>query len=224
MRAQPGMVRRSLPLAEAQEFTQRQTVGTAPFEATFAVDTFKVADQQHAKVAARRQRWATTARRIFRGTLRLDESVEVRRDQHRLQLVVESVTRRAGHLRPCHQHVRLPFPLPSKRHPPPAFLVGSHVNQTVADFVNGLLRVPVGGAMVARCHDERAGRVEAPRGRMSFVACQLLDALSPSNSPDASRRPCAYPAAGRNPLHQGEHRVDCHGIPCACQADTVTVR
>jgi hypothetical protein len=26
--------------------------------------------------------------------------------------------------RPRNQHVRLPFPLPSKRHPPPAFLVG----------------------------------------------------------------------------------------------------
>ena len=70
----------------------------------------------------------------------LNKRVEARRDQHSLQSVVEHVSRRARHLRPRNQHVRLPFPLPSKRHPPPAFLVGWPANQTAADFVNGLLR------------------------------------------------------------------------------------
>ncbi len=31
------------------------------------------------------------------------------------------------------------FPLPSKSHPPPAFLVGSSANQIMADFVDGLI-------------------------------------------------------------------------------------
>ena len=72
--------------------------------------------------------------------IHLHEPVEVGRDQHRLQLFVESVTRRAWQLRPRYQHVRLPFPLPSKSHSPPAFRVRRTANQTRADFVNGLLR------------------------------------------------------------------------------------
>jgi hypothetical protein len=35
---------------------------------------------------------------------------------------------------------RAPFPLPSKRHPPAAFIIGWPANQTMADFVNRLLR------------------------------------------------------------------------------------
>src|SRR5712664_2276882 len=117
-------------LTEAPEFAQRQTVRTAPFQTALAVDAFEVADQQHAEVAPRRQRRTATARCILRRTLCLHEPVEVGRDQHRLQLVVEGVTRRTWHLRPGHQHICLPFPLTSKSHPPPAFLVGSSANQT----------------------------------------------------------------------------------------------
>ena len=137
--AQPRVIRHSLALAETQELSQRKAVSAAPFQATLAVDAFEVADQQHAEVAARRQRRAAATRRILLRALRLNERVEARRDQHCLQLVVEHVSRRARHLRPRNQHVRLPFPLPSKSHPPPAFLVGRPANQTTADFVNGLL-------------------------------------------------------------------------------------
>ena len=48
--------------------------------------------------------------------------------------------------------VRLSFPLPSKSHPPPAFLVRRSANQTRTDFVNGLLwrgdRSPEDGGML----------------------------------------------------------------------------
>src|SRR5947209_15316434 len=137
--AQPRVIRHSLALAEPQEFAQRQAVGAPPFQTTLAVDAFEIADQQHAEVATRRQRWAAVPRRILRRTLHLHEPVEVGRDQHGLQLVVESVTRRAWQLRPRYQYVRLPFALPSKSHSPSAFLVRSTANQTQADFVNGLL-------------------------------------------------------------------------------------
>src|SRR6059058_3329757 len=80
-----------------------------------------------------------SSRMILRRTLHLHEPVEVGRDQHRLQLVVESVTRRAWQLRPRYQYVRLPFALPSQSHSPPALPVRRTANQTQADFVNGLL-------------------------------------------------------------------------------------
>src|SRR5947209_10017828 len=112
--------------------------GAAPFQTTLAVDAFEIADQQHAEVATRRQRWAAVPRRVLRRTLHLHEPVEVGRDQHRLQLVVESVTRRAWQLRPRYQYVRLPFALPPQSHSPLAFLVRRTANQTQADFVNGL--------------------------------------------------------------------------------------
>jgi hypothetical protein len=48
--------------------------------------------------------------------LHLDKAVELRRYQNRLQLIVKSVSRKAGHLRPGHQHLGLPLPLPSKCH------------------------------------------------------------------------------------------------------------
>jgi hypothetical protein len=137
--AQPRVIRHSRAFRQSQELAQRKAVSAAPFQATLAVYAFKITDQQHAEVAARRQRRAAATRRIFLCALRLNEPVEARRDQHSLQLVVEHVPRRARHLRPRNQHVRLPFPLPSKRHPPPAFLVRRPANQTAADFVNGLL-------------------------------------------------------------------------------------
>ena len=131
--------RHSLALRQTQELSQRKAVRAAPFQATLAVYAFEITDQQHAEVAPRRQRRAAATRRIVLRALPLNEPVEARRDQHSLQSVVEHVSRRARHLRPRNQHVRLPFPLPSKRHPPPAFLVGWLANQTTADFVNGLI-------------------------------------------------------------------------------------
>src|ERR1700739_4162224 len=116
------MVRHALALAKAQELAQRQAVGTAPFQPTLAVDALKVTDQQHAEVASRRQRWATTARRILLRTLPLHEPVEVGGDQHRLQLVVEDVSGRARHLTGSPEavaHLRFPqnvacgFPAPT---------------------------------------------------------------------------------------------------------------
>jgi hypothetical protein len=52
-----------------------------------------------------------------------------------LQFIVEGVARRTGHLRPRHQHLRLPFMLPSARPPSPAFVVVfvSSANQSTAD-------------------------------------------------------------------------------------------
>ena len=117
--AQPGVVRHRLPLAEPQELPQRQAVGAAPLQAALAVDAFEVADQQHAEVAARRQRWPAAARGVVRRALPLDEAVEPGRDQLRLQPVVERVARRARHLRPRHQHLRLTIPLPTQSHPNP---------------------------------------------------------------------------------------------------------
>src|SRR5438309_7947002 len=138
--AQPRVIRHALALAEPEELAQRQAVGAAPFQTTLAVDAFEIADQQHAELATWRQRWATAPRRIRRRRLPLHEPVKVGPDQHCLQLVVEGVTRRAWQLRPRYQHVRLSFPLRSQSHSPPAFLVRRTVNQTKAEFVNGLLR------------------------------------------------------------------------------------
>src|SRR5499427_9787053 len=133
------MIRHSLALAKAQEVAQRQAVPTTPFQSTLAVDAFEVADQQHAEVASRRQRWTAKARRIVHSTLRFDEPIETCRDQNRLQLVVKGVTGRARHLRPQHQQLILSLPLSSKGHPSPAVLVRQLTNQTRADFVNGLV-------------------------------------------------------------------------------------
>nr|MDA8253197.1 hypothetical protein [Rhodospirillales bacterium] len=61
--------------------------------------------------------------------LLLHEPVKVGRGQHALQLVVEHVARRAGQLCPRHQHVRLPFPLPTKRHPSQPLPIRRTANQ-----------------------------------------------------------------------------------------------
>jgi hypothetical protein len=66
------------------------------------------------------------------------------------------VTRRPRHLRPRHQHVRLPFSLSPKSHPQSAILVRRTANQTRADFVNGLIDVN----LIAGCFKEGLQRVE----------------------------------------------------------------
>src|SRR4051812_3513362 len=77
------------------------------------------ADQQHAEVAARRQRGPTPTRGVVRRAEPLDEAVEPGRDKLCLQPVVEHVPWRAWHLRPRHQHFCLPIPLPTESHPKP---------------------------------------------------------------------------------------------------------
>src|SRR5215469_10557463 len=137
---------------------------------TLAVDAFEVADQQHAEVASRRQRWTAKARRIVHSTLRFDEPIETCRDQNRLQLVVKGVTGRARHLRPQHQQLILSLPLSSKGHPSPAVLIRQLTNQTRADFVNGLLSgVPrTEGASVA-ARSERIANGEPSVDYLAFV-------------------------------------------------------
>ena len=141
--AQPRAIRHALALAKAKELAQPQAVGPVPFQSTLAVDAFEVADQQHAKIAPRRQRWSATTRRILRCNPLLHEPVKLRCDQHGLQLIVEDVPRRPWHLRPRYQHIRLPCPLPSKCRRPPASLP-DRWNQIAADFVNGLLGQTMG--------------------------------------------------------------------------------
>jgi hypothetical protein len=91
--AQPGMVRHPLALAQAEELAQRQAVGAAPFQPALAVDAFEVADQQHAEVAPRRQRWPSTPLRVVRRAQPLHEAVEPGCDKFRLQPVVERMAR-----------------------------------------------------------------------------------------------------------------------------------
>jgi hypothetical protein len=98
--AQPRVIRHSLALRQTQELAQRKAVSAAPLQTMLAVYAFKISDQQHAKVAAWWQRRAAATRRIFLRALHLNERVEVRRNQHGLQLVVEHVSRRAWYLRP----------------------------------------------------------------------------------------------------------------------------
>ena len=81
--AQPGVVGHRLPLAEPQELAQRQAVGAAPFQAALAVDALEVADQQHAEVAPRRQRWPPSAGGVVGRAQPLDEAVEPGRYQAR---------------------------------------------------------------------------------------------------------------------------------------------
>jgi hypothetical protein len=128
--AQPGVVRHRLALAEAQELAQGQAVGAAPLQPALAVDALEVADQQHAEVAPRRQRGPAPVRGVVGRTLSLDEAVEPRGDELDLQPVVEDVARRAGHLRPGHQHLRLAIPLPTQSHPNPAVVIHKRRNQT----------------------------------------------------------------------------------------------
>ena len=117
--AQPGVVGHRLGRAQAQELAQRQAVGAAPLQAALAVDPFEVADQVHAKVAARRQRRPALPAGIVGRALLLGEAVEPGLDQHRLQAIVEGVPRRARQLRPADHQIRLPLALPPQRHAHP---------------------------------------------------------------------------------------------------------
>ena len=59
------MVRHTLALAKAQDFTQRQTVSTAPPQPALAINAFEIAHQQHVEVAPLQQRQSTTAARAY---------------------------------------------------------------------------------------------------------------------------------------------------------------
>ena len=138
--AQPGLVRHRLALAKTQEHSQRETVGTAPLQPAFAVDPFEIAHQQHTEVAPRRQRRATTPRRVEGRALAFHEGVDVDPEQHRLRFVVEDVAWRSRHLRPRHQHlclkpVAVPAPSTTRRPRP------KDSESSQPEFVNGLLQM-----------------------------------------------------------------------------------
>jgi hypothetical protein len=85
------MVRHRIALTKSQELPQRQAVGTAPFQAALAVDSFEVANQKHAEVAAGRQRRTTATRCVVRSAQPFDKAVKPGGDQLGLQSVVENV-------------------------------------------------------------------------------------------------------------------------------------
>jgi hypothetical protein len=90
-------------------------------------------------IRPRRQRRTATTRRILSRALGLDEGIEACREENRLELVIEDMTRRPWQHRPWDQHLRLPCPLPSKRHPQYTSRQTTVANQIQPDFVNGLL-------------------------------------------------------------------------------------
>src|SRR4051812_37192617 len=166
------MIRHRLPVTKPQELAQRQAVGAAPLQPALAVNAFKVAAQQHAKVPPGRQRGPALPRRVVGRALALDEAVEPGAEQFGLEPVVERVPWRARHLRPGHQQFRLPIPLPSQRHATPATRVLERTESSQGDFVNGLL-----GSSDAR--ELSNGGVISMEARNSF---QKTDELFKTNS------------------------------------------
>jgi hypothetical protein len=136
--AQPRVIRHSLALRQTQELSQRKAVRAAPFQNTPAVRL-----QNNGSAACESSGLAATmggrdavhipsriaSQRTRRSPPRSAQLAACRRTR-----VPESVA--SPPTRPaCPPAV----PVASKRHSPPAFLVGWPANQTTADFVNGLL-------------------------------------------------------------------------------------
>ena len=101
---------------EPEEAPERQRIGAAPSDPALGIDALEVADQQHPEVPSRRHRRPPHDRRVERRAHILDEAVEARRRQNRVQPIVERVPRRARHVPPRHHQIGLNRPLLTQRH------------------------------------------------------------------------------------------------------------
>ena len=121
---QPRVVGGALVKLEAEKLPERQAVGAAPLQATFAGDALEIPDQMHPEVSPRRQRRGAHRLGVEGLALALDEAIEPSGRQLRLETVVKDMPRRLGQLIPQHHHLALPSTLPTHRHgwlPPSPF-------------------------------------------------------------------------------------------------------
>ena len=96
---QAGVVGRLLMHRHAQKLGQRATVVTPPGDAALRADSLEVADENHAKVDARRNRLAAHLGGVVGSTERFQPAVEAGFGQQRVQLFVKWVAGRFGQLR-----------------------------------------------------------------------------------------------------------------------------
>src|SRR3546814_1080221 len=82
---QPAMIRDLVAARQSQELPQRPRIRTAPDNPAFAVDALEIADQQHAEIAARRQRRGSHPRRIIGLARLLDKAIAARLAQQLLE-------------------------------------------------------------------------------------------------------------------------------------------
>ena len=102
------VVGRGLRQRDVEELPQAQRIGRPPRHRPFRCQAFEVAEQQHPKVAARRQRRTADSVGVELRALRLDEGIEAGLVEHAVQSFVERVARGPCQVRVGHPHRRLP--------------------------------------------------------------------------------------------------------------------
>lgn len=112
------VIRRVFPQRDPQELSQRERIAAPPGNAPLRADPLEVADQQHAKVHARRHRRPALPLRIIRLAQCLDVPIKAALAQERVELVIKHMPRRPRQLVVHHEQIlpllRLPL---THRHP-----------------------------------------------------------------------------------------------------------
>src|SRR5436190_2340605 len=83
----------------AEELCQRAAIAAPPGDAALGGDAFEVADEDHAKVNARRDRWPTELGGIVWLATLFDPLVELGLRQELIEFLVEGMPRRLRQLR-----------------------------------------------------------------------------------------------------------------------------
>jgi hypothetical protein len=91
---QRAVVRHHFAAAELQELPERQAVGATPGDAALALQALETAHEQHPEVAPGRDRRPPDPARVARRAQTLDLTVEPDVVEHRVQAIVEHLSRR----------------------------------------------------------------------------------------------------------------------------------
>jgi hypothetical protein len=114
--AQRGVIGHGFGGCKAEEFAQRQGIAAAPADAALRVDALKIADQKHAEIAARRDRFAAELFGVERSTQVFDVAVKAALAQDFLQPLIKDMPLALGKLIIRKSHAALLFLAPAKTH------------------------------------------------------------------------------------------------------------
>ena len=95
---QAGVVGRSLVLQEAEEGLHRAAIGTTPGDGPLRVEALEVADEEHAEVDAGRHTRSAEAVGVVGAAQILNERLEARLVQQRIEARVKRIRRRRGQI------------------------------------------------------------------------------------------------------------------------------
>jgi hypothetical protein len=112
------MIGRIVRERDAEKLSQRERIAAPPGNAPLRADPLEVADQQHAKVHARRHRRPALPLRIIRLAQCLDMPIKAALAQERVELVTKHMPRRPRQLVVHHEQILLLLRLTlAHRHP-----------------------------------------------------------------------------------------------------------